>query len=340
MLVLDALLAAPALAALRGQTIVVKVGGSIQDDPAQMRLVMRDVSLLAAAGAGVVVVHGGGKAISAAMKAAGLTPRFVKGQRYTDAATLAIAERVLARGVNAEIVAMLREAGCAAVPLHSLGCCVLGATRIADDDGEDLGFVGRVKPAAASEAEEGSAVAELVSRASQTASGSGGANARVSASVNVAVLKGLLLQSLTPVVAPVAIDLSASETDPGKLNVNADLAAGAVAGHMRAERFILVSDTPGVRVGADATSFVRSLSVANIAELRASGVIDGGMIPKLQGCIDALAAGAKSVWIVDGRVPLATLAAAQDHAHTPGTRIGDENGDAGSPAMRGGVQRP
>lgn len=291
---LDALLSpAAGLAALRDQCIVIKVGGSIQDDPAQMRLVARDAALLAATGAQITLVHGGGKAISAAMKEAGLTPRFVAGQRYTDAPTLRIAERVLARRVNAELVAMLNEAGAQALGLHSLGTCVLGARRTTetgkpDEPHADLGNVGRVP-------RDG---------------------------VNTSVLRGLLLQGIIPVLAPVAIDLEPGENDPGKLNVNADLAAGTVAAALGASRFVLVSDTAGIRTDpARPETALAHITRGDIDGLVRSGAIDGGMLPKVQACLEAIDAGARRVCIVDGRAPLATLAAALDHPATPGTWV-------------------
>ncbi|CAN5723270.1 acetylglutamate kinase [soil metagenome] len=281
------------MAALRGQTVIVKVGGSIQDVAAQLQGVINDVALMSAAGVKVAVIHGGGKAISAAMAAAGLTARFVAGQRYTDAATLRIAERTLARGVNAEIVAMLQSAGAEAMPLHSLGTCVLGARRSGvlekgEEIATDIGFVGRVPV-------EG---------------------------VNVAVVQGLMLQGIVPVVAPVALELDAGAESPGKLNINADLAAGTVARALRADLFILVSDTPGIR--RDPRDPATAMPAATRAELQGlihAGAIDGGMLPKVEACFDALDGGVRRVAVVDGRVPRSTLMAALGDARAPGTWV-------------------
>ncbi|MBX9737283.1 MAG: acetylglutamate kinase [Phycisphaerales bacterium] len=292
-LALDSFLTSPSLTRLREQSIVVKLGGSIQDDPAQLALVARDVALMHAVGARVIVVHGGGKAISAAMTAAGLPVRFVAGQRYTDAATLRVAERVLARAVNPQLVSLINDAGAQALGLHSLGACVLSAHRTTDtgkpgDAPVDLGLVGRVPI-------EG---------------------------VAHELLNALTRDAIVPVVAPIAIDLDPEAPEPAKLNVNADLAAGTVASAVKAHRFIMVSDTRGVRRDPKdpATAFA-SLSRSEIDPLIATGVIDGGMLPKLQGCLAALSGGCARVCIVDGRTPLATLAAALDHSDTPGTWI-------------------
>ncbi len=288
---------APAwLSRLRGQCVVVKVGGSIQDDVAQLALVTNDIAVMRSVGAAVVVVHGGGKAISAAMKEAGLQPRFVQGQRFTDEATLKIAERVLARVVNAELVGLIARSGVGegcVMGLHSLGTCVLGAVRASKaGSADDLGHVG------------------VVPR--------GG--------VNVGVIRGLTMQGIVPVIAPVAFDMEGMGDGlggVGRLNVNADLAGGRVAAELRAAKFVMVSDTHGVRTDPkDASSYVKTLSRGEVERLKGLGVIDGGMLPKVEGCAMALEAGAtEGVWIVDGRVAGAALMAAVDHPEAPGTRM-------------------
>ncbi len=255
--------------------LVIKVGGSIQDDVAQLQRVMDDVVWAATsagrdgrAGSGglsPVVVHGGGKAISAAMKDAGLQPRFVKGQRYTDEATIAIVERCLcgSGSVNEQIVAMVDRAAGAAVAregtrfvrgvaLHALGACVLHARRVAPEGSpDDLGLVG------------------WVSR------------------VNTQVILGCASVGV-PVIAPVALD---AERPGGKLNINADLAAGAIAEALgpACHGFVLVSDTPGIR--DDRGTFLATISRAEIERLIGVGAIDGGMLPKVQACVMALDAG-------------------------------------------------
>ena len=270
------------------ELVLIKVGGSIQDDPAQMARVMRDVAAIAASGARPLVVHGGGKAITAALKEAGIASRFVAGQRYTDEATLRIAERVLNLTVNAELCTMLAQAGARAAPLHSLGACVLKARRTTETGKPemphaDLGLVGRVSK------------------------------------VDAGTILGVAGDGLIPVIAPVALD---EEHPPaGRLNINADLAAGAVAAAVRPGRFILVSDTPGIRIRPDdSSSFAQSLSRTELGTLIASGVIDGGMLPKVQACFAALDAGVSNVCIVDGRVGGA-LALAASGGKLVGTRI-------------------
>lgn len=280
------------LGALRGQGLVVKVGGSIQDDPGTMRSIARDVAALVTLGARPVVIHGGGKAITAAMAKAGLEARFVEGQRYTDESTLAIVEKVLVSGVNRELVDLIADEGAPAQGLHTLSTCVLQAERAGTDaapgkPSQDLGLVGRVTR------------------------------------VNAPVILGLCGAGVVPVIAPVAHQADGSGGATGKLNVNADLAAGTVAATLRASAFVLVSDTPGVRLGPDKGSFAPTLTAKQYEAATASGVIAGGMLPKLAACFEALRGKVAQVSIVDGRVPQALLAAVLSGPEEPipGTRV-------------------
>jgi acetylglutamate kinase len=214
------------------------------------------------------------------MAGAGLQARFVLGQRYTDQATLRIAERVLCADINGAIVRALSAAGVPACGLTSLGACVLRASRTHATDKEghpvDLGLVGRVEH------------------------------------VQADVLAGLCARGVVPVLAPVALDADPdAPSGAGKLNVNADLAAGEVARAIRPSAFILVSDTPGIRtVPSDPTTSARLLSGADVARLEQTGAIDGGMLPKVEACNMALDAGVERVAITDGRPALGLLRAA------------------------------
>jgi acetylglutamate kinase len=269
---------------LREGFTVVKVGGSIQDVPAQIGRVMLEVATLRALGASVVVVHGGGKAISAATAAAGIQARFVGGQRFTDEATLAVAERVLAHTVNKELCDALRAAGASPAPLHSLGCNVLAAELQECEPGKELGLVGHITD------------------------------------VRTDVIAGLCQAGHVPVIGPIA---SYNAAAPWKLNVNADLAGGAVACALAAARFILVSDTSGVRsVPSDPASVIPTLTRARIAELIASKAIDGGMLPKINACLDAFGGNeACHIMITDGRHPHGLLSAVLAPEHAPATRV-------------------
>ena len=272
------------IAALRSGFTVVKVGGSIQDVPQQIGQVMAEVATLRALGANIIVVHGGGKAISAATKAAGIEPRFVLGQRFTDPATLAVAERVLATQVNAELCVALAKHGASPAPLHSLGCCVLEATLAITEPGFELGLVGTIT------------------------------------GVRTDVISALCLAGHIPVIGPIAVYAAAA---PYKLNINADLAGGAVASAMAARRFILVSDTAGVRTNpSDPATAARTLDRTAVNSLIASKAIDGGMLPKIEACFTVLATNPSChIMITDGRQPMGLLSAILEPDLAPATRI-------------------
>ncbi|GMU23559.1 MAG: acetylglutamate kinase [Phycisphaerae bacterium] len=254
-----------------GKIVVVKLGGSVMDDPAAERELLRDVVFMNYVGMQPIIVHGGGKEINKAMDEAGLEPQFVQGLRYTDDRTLAIAERVLCGRINRRIVETLESFNVQALGLNSLTSCVLFADRLylPGDAGRriDIGFVGHVE------------------------------------TVNEKILKLLCAADTIPVIAPIARDRQG-----GKLNVNADSAAGDVAAAVHAEKLVMVSDTHGVRENKDdPESFRPSLDRQQIADFMARGVIDRGMKPKVEACLKALEAGCRKTHIIDGRIPHSLL---------------------------------
>lgn len=257
----------------RDKIVVVKVGGSVQEDEDKLRALLTDISFMAAVGMRPVIVHGGGKAITAAMGASGLEARFVQGRRYTDRATLEIAERVLVDEINGMIVDHLNEVGSLALGLHSLGSCVLFGERLylsdpKNGDKIDIGYVGNVTE------------------------------------VNTVLLRALCEDGYVPVLAPIAVSRSqSSEEGVWKLNINADTAAGVVAASLKAEKLVMMSDTNGIRTDPkQADSYASTLTRAEIAKLVGVGVIGEGMLPKVEACITALEAGVPKAHIVDGRV--------------------------------------
>jgi acetylglutamate kinase len=255
----------------KDKVVVVKVGGSIQEDEGRMRALLTDVSFMSAVGMRPVIVHGGGKSITQAMTDAGLKARFIQGRRYTDRATLEIAERVLVNEVNKGIVDHLNRSGAFALGLHSLGSCVLFAERMSlnDASGEklDLGYVGDV------------------------------------VEVNTILLEALTEDGFVPVIAPVAIGRSGGSDGVWKLNVNADTAAGHIAAAMKAEKLVVLSDTHGIRTDPDnPESYASTLTRAEIDGLVKRGIIGEGMLPKVESCLIALGAGVNKAHIIDGRV--------------------------------------
>jgi len=258
-----------------GKTIVVKVGGSIMDEPETLASLVQDVCFMDAVGMRPIIVHGGGKGITEAMKKAGLEAQFVQGRRYTDERTLAIAEHVLVNDINKDIVKQINALEHKGMGLHSLASCVVFAKKMfLDVPGEngspsrrvDVGFVGECER------------------------------------INAELLKALVEAEYIPVIAPIARDASGS-----KLNVNADSVAGFVAAALKAEKLILVSDTHGIRTSADASSLATHVTKAQIEELVRTGIISAGMLPKVEAAIIALESGVNKVHIIDGRIPHSLL---------------------------------
>jgi len=251
--------------------VVVKLGGSVMDNPEAERELLRDVVFMNYVGMQPIIVHGGGKEINAAMDEAGLEPLFVQGLRYTDDRTLAIAEQVLCGRINRRLVETLESLGVAAIGLNSLTSCVLFADRMYLSGEEnrriDVGYVGKIEK------------------------------------VNAKILQLLCGADTIPVIAPIARDRSG-----GKLNCNADTAAGEVAAAVRAEKLVMVSDTHGIRENPkDSQSFRPTLNRQEITDFMDRGIIDKGMIPKVQSCLRALDSGTRKAHIIDGRIPHSLL---------------------------------
>ncbi|HUU58993.1 MAG TPA: acetylglutamate kinase [Phycisphaerae bacterium] len=250
--------------------ILVKMGGSVMDDERAMTDLVSDVVFLNTVGMRPVLVHGGGKAISQAMEQRGLEVQFVQGRRYTDQRTLNVVEHVLCNEINRHIVETIEGLGSSAMALHTLRSGVLfGEKMFLDEDGRkiDLGFVGRVT------------------------------------SVNTRLIELLCQADTIPVIAPLARDRTGM-----KLNCNADTAAGAIAAALKPEKLVMVSDTHGIRRDAeDPDSLAGVLTEEEIREMIESGVISGGMLPKVESCLQALDAGVAKTHVIDGRLPHSLL---------------------------------
>jgi len=250
----------------RGQIVVVKLGGSVLDDSSLQKKLLTDIAFMATVGIQPIIVHGGGKAITKAMNDAGLEPVWVQGRRYTDERTLTIAEHTLVHKINTPICETLTELGCSPMGLHSLSSCVLFAEtlRLAGDNGRKINL-------------------GLVGQVTK---------------VNGQLLKTLCANGTIPVIASVATDNTG-----GKLNVNADSAAGKVAAEVGAEKLVVVSDTHGIRTDIeDPESWVSSLNETQIKEMIDAGIITDAMFPKVEACLTALDAGVKKAHIIDGRI--------------------------------------
>ena len=247
--------------------VVVKVGGSIMDDEQTLSAILTDIVFMNYVGMQPILVHGGGKAINEAMEKAGLVPQMVMGRRYTDERTLAIAEHVLCNQINRFLVTFIRSQGCEAMGLHSLSSVVLFAEKTYVQGPENRRI-------------DLGYVGEVTS-------------------VNSRLLQLLAHADAIPVIATIARDNAG-----GKLNVNADTAAGAVAAAVRAEKLVIVSDTHGIRRDMnDPESRVSHIDVAQIDQMVKDGTITSGMLPKVEACVTALKGGVTKTHIIDGRIP-------------------------------------
>lgn len=249
----------------RDKITVIKLGGSVLEDENALRHLLLDIVFMETVGMRPVVVHGGGAAISRAMDAAGLEPRFIQGRRYTDDATCDIVEQVLAYETNEHIAARIEELGGRSAPLNFRGTNVLWGERLslsgAGGEPIDLGHVGQVTR------------------------------------VDRATIDNLCFAGTVPVIP------SMCRGEKGeKFNVNADTAAMAVAQAMGAEKLVFLSDVNGVRQNKhDPDSLVHSLTADQAREMIRNGAIEQGMIPKVEACLEILDKGIRKVHIIDGR---------------------------------------
>ncbi len=263
--------ALPYIQRFSGATFVVKYGGSFMDspDPSVREGVARDLVFLEAVEINPVVVHGGGKAITRAMEKAGLQARFLQGQRVTDEATVEIVNQVLSLEINPEVVAMINQLGGMARGFAGPDIFRCRRLQATDPDGQplDLGYVGEV------------------------------------VEVNTAPLLECIAQGITPVMSPTARGF-----DGQLYNCNADVAGAMVAIALRARRLVFMSDVPGLlRDPKDPDTVIPHLVTSEVAELKRAGIVDKGMIPKVDSAVAAIRAGVEKVSFVDGRVPHALM---------------------------------
>lgn len=255
----------------RDRLVVIKLGGSALEDAQTVRNLLLDVLFMETVGMHPVLIHGGGKAINAAMKDSGLQPRFVQGRRYTDEATLDIVSRVLAGEICNDLVRQIREQGGDAKGLSYLGdnCLVGERLQLPDEHGQpiDLGYVGQV------------------------------------VKVDTELIWNTVRSGTIPIIPSIALDAKRQ-----RYNVNADTAAAAVARSLDAEKLIFLSDVPGIMLDKHNPETLQSnLTFARCRELIADGTIESGMVPKVDAALDALTAGVRKVHIVDGRMPHSLL---------------------------------
>ena len=265
--------ALPYIQRFSGETFVVKYGGSFMDSPdaAVRDGVARDIVFLEAVEINPVVVHGGGKAITRAMDAAGLKANFIQGMRVTDEATVNVVDQVLSREINPEVVATINSLGGKARGFAGTEIFTCRKLWLDDKDNPgtklDIGFVGEVT------------------------------------GVNTAPLLECIAQGFVPVISPTA------RGEDGRIyNCNADVAAAQAAIALKAKRLVFMSDVPGLmRDPKDAATLITHLRTAEVDGLKKAGIVDKGMIPKVDSAVAAIQSGVDKVSLVDGRVPHAVL---------------------------------
>ncbi|MGD9896585.1 MAG: acetylglutamate kinase [Candidatus Methylacidiphilaceae bacterium] len=261
--------ALPYVQRFRNARFVVKYGGAAMDDADLVRHTLRDIVLLEAVGIQVVLIHGGGPAIGRALKEAGISSVFLDGLRVTDAATMQVIERVLCEEVGPAIVGMLENLGGRARQVLGQGVFRVKPFGMPSSHvtKNSLGFVGEPT------------------------------------SVEGKSIESLLTERVIPVVSPLG-----KGEDGCLYNVNADTAAGCLAGALRAEKLVYLTDVNGVlRDPQDPKSTISVLTPKDIAVLQDRGVLQGGMLPKVQSALTALRAGVGKVHLLDGRIPHALL---------------------------------
>jgi acetylglutamate kinase len=262
--------ALPFIQKFRGALFVIKYGGAAMEDDHVVERFLRDVVFLEAVGINPVLIHGGGKAITARMREAGLKPRFVNGLRVTDEQSISIVEDVLDNQINPAIAAQVCEFGGKAVGIHGKDV-LIGKKLPPQTEGKvtgiDLGYVGEV------------------------------------IDVLLEPIMKVVSEETVPVISPLARDARGDV-----LNINADIAAGTLAGRLKAEKFIYLSDVPGImRMPSEKDSLIPSVSREEIEQLREDEIITGGMIPKVESALQAISQGVKKVHFIDGRTPHSLL---------------------------------
>ena len=257
--------ALPYIQQFRGKTFLIKLGGSAMENSSLLEALVRDAVLLEAVGINPVIVHGGGKAISRAMQREGIEATFISGMRVTDEQSIKIVERTLGEEVNPRLVDIVKAHGGRGVGVPGRQVFVAERMRAKDEDGEpvDLGFVGHVT------------------------------------SCKTETLEALVAYERMPVVTPLAMESGGGAV----LNVNADLAASALAQSLKVAKLVYISDVLGVmRDPEDPESLIHSIACDEVEGLAKEGVISGGMLPKLRSAVEAISAGVGKAHLVDGRI--------------------------------------
>lgn len=255
--------ALPYIQTFQGKTIVVKYGGNAMLNADLKQDVIEDIILMSCVGIRTVLVHGGGPEIEAMLKKTGKESRFINGLRYTDEETMDIVQMVLCGKVNKEIAALIQRNGGKAVGLCGIDGGMLKAKKMKGND--DLGLVGEIEQ------------------------------------VDTGILNSILESGAIPVISSVAF--GTGEVEGKALNINADIAAAIIAGALKAEKLILMTDVRGIlRDVNDENSLIKAATLPELEKLKKDGILSKGMIPKADCCALAINGGVKKAHIIDGRL--------------------------------------
>lgn len=248
-----------------GKIIVIKYGGNAMQSDELKQAVMSDIVLLSLIGIKVVLVHGGGPEISAALKQHGIESRFVGGLRYTDEESAKVVQMVMAGKINKDLVSLITRSGGKAIGLCGLDGGLITAKKL---EGEaDLGYVGEITQ------------------------------------INASVIMDQLAGGYIPVISTIGGD-----KDGNVYNINADTAAAAIAGGLKAENLILLTDVRGLLTDKDdERTLISQVNISDVPSLVLDGIISGGMIPKVESCVLAVRQEVKKAFIIDGRIPHSIL---------------------------------
>ncbi len=257
--------ALPYIQKFNGKTVVIKYGGNAMVNEELKNKVMEDVTLLKYIGFHPILVHGGGPDISAMLNKVGVKSEFINGLRVTDKETMEIAQMVLMGKTNKELVSLLNQKGGRAIGLCGIDGRLIECTKHYTEVNGEKTDIGYV--------------GEIVQ-------------------INEKVLEVISKEDYIPVVAPIGVD-----KEGNSYNINGDIAAGAIAAALEAEKLMMLTDIDGIRKSADSDEIIYEISRKEIYDMIESGAISGGMIPKVRGGLEAMEAGVNTVHIIDGRIP-------------------------------------
>ncbi len=255
--------ALPYIRRLSGKTVVIKYGGAAMLSQELSEKIMQDITLLKYVGVNPIVVHGGGGDINKMLALYDIKPHFHNGLRVTDAVTMEVAQMVLMGKINKDIVAQINVAGAKAIGLCGKDAQLIQAEKLKTEDGFDMGYVGNIT------------------------------------GINTKLLNTLTQDEYIPVIAPIGVGQNGES-----FNINADTVAGEIAAALNAEKLMFLTDIDGIRsVPDDPDTLIYEISVDEIYKYINKGIISGGMLPKVEGCINAIKSGVKRTHILNGTIP-------------------------------------